>query len=227
MRPSRIASVTALLVAALSAPATAATLSPVKQVQQVVDWFTGFFDNRAQVSRNANVPFLEMENCAVSANGSANSQYVHLEQFFGSSGRLLRSSAYEFSPAATGVDLSVFSYRDRAAALGTCDQAMPSLDLSNLAMPSCDIMLAYKPEAFFGTNEPDGCPTSFPIPGSTVVSTVTISADAVDSLDVFRLPTGGEIGTPIAFRRVSTPEPAMLAALAGLGLAAIASRRKK
>ncbi|MBE9116386.1 PEP-CTERM sorting domain-containing protein [Lusitaniella coriacea LEGE 07157] len=228
LRPLKAGACAALLMATLTPSAAAATLSPSERVQQVADWFTGLFDNKTQVKNDSSIPFLTMENCAVSASGDGSSaRYVHLEQYFGNTGRLLRSSAYEFSPSESGVDLSVFTYRDRASALGTCDRAMPTLDFSNLTLPSCDLMLDYKPNEFFGTNAPVGCPTSFPIPGSTVVSTVTISADAIDSLDTFILPTGGSIGTSIAFRPVSTPEPTMVLGLIAMGLMVVARKRQE
>ena len=212
----------------------AATLSPLQQVQQATSWFTGLFNNQAQVNQNPSVPFIIMENCAVRpTNGINNSEYVHLEQYIGSPDTLLRSSAYEFSPTTTGVSLSVFGYQDRAAALGTCDRAMPTLQLANLALPSCDIPLTYesdsKPNQFVGTNAPEGCPSSFPIPGSTVVSSITLSSDATDALDTFLLPTGGSIGTPIEFRRVasiSTPEPATVVALVFVGVTGLFAHKR-
>ncbi|ESA38605.1 CpeT/CpcT family [Leptolyngbya sp. Heron Island J] len=217
---------TALISAIISAPTLAATLTPTEQVQQAVDWFTGFFTNQAQVNNNPNVPLLTMENCAVPTSSTTTSQYVHLEQFFGNTGSLLRSRAYEFSPGATGVDLSIFSYRNLGTALGTCEQTTPILDLSNLLTPSCDLTLTYREDEFFGTNVPIGCPTSFPVPGSTVVSTVTIAANTVDSTDTFLLPSGGAIGTPITFNRVSTPEPTLIVGVIAVGLLATASYKR-
>jgi hypothetical protein len=228
LRPLQTGIGATLLFTSLNTPAAAVTLSSPEQVQQAVNWFTGLFNNSDQVASDPSIPFLTMENCAVSASGGlATSQYVHLEQNFGDTGALLRSSAYEFSPGDTGVDLSVFSYLNRAAALGTCDQAMPTLDFDNLALPSCDVMLAYRHDEFFGTNAPGGCPTSFPVPGSIVVSTVTITADMVNSLDTFILPTGGSIGTPIAFSQVTTPEPTMMMGLVAVGLMGIVSYKRQ
>jgi len=211
-----------LCLTATAAPVAAST----DAVAQVVDWFTGFFDNADQVQASPEIPFLTMENCSVSAlDGDGVTQYVHLEQFFGGGGPLLRSRAYAFSAVGSAVDLSVFSYQDPLAALGSCDQAMPSLDVSDLVSPSCDLTLVRREADFFGTNEPEGCPSDFPFPGSTVVSTVTITADTVDSLDTFLFP-GGAIGTPIAFRRVSTPEPGLVVGLLVLSTTAVWRRRK-
>ncbi|MDJ0634322.1 MAG: hypothetical protein QNJ34_14125 [Xenococcaceae cyanobacterium MO_188.B29] len=64
-----------------------------------------------------------------------------------------------------------------------------------------------------------GCPTSFPVPDSTVVSTLTVTPDTVDSFDRFLTPDGGSFGTPIAFQRVTTtPEPINNLPLVGIGL---------
>ena len=69
-----------LAVAATAQPGQAAALSPAQQVQQVVNWFTGFFTNSAQVASDPTIPFLTMENCPASVFGAGNfeSQYVHL-----------------------------------------------------------------------------------------------------------------------------------------------------
>lgn len=196
---------------------------------RVVQWFTGLFTNSTQVANNPDIPFLTMENCSVSGLGSGNraAQYVHLEQYIGGA-NLLRAAAYQFSPADTGVNLSVFPYLNNSAALGSCESTTPQINLSNLVSTSCDLSLVYKPNEFFGTNAPIGCPTRFPIPGSTVVSTVTIRANAIDSLDEFSTPFGTSFGTPIEFQRVAkTPEPMMTGALIGFGVVGLVARRKR
>ncbi len=170
----------------LSGQAQAATLSSRKRVNLVVDWFTGLFNNSQQVVREPDIPFLTMENCAASPLGNVsdiNAQYVHLEQYINGN-RLLRSSGYEFSPTAEAVSLKVYSYSNRDAAVGTCNQVNPTINLENLAFPSCDLTLIYEPRGFFGTNSPTGCPSSFPSSGSTVVSTVAIMPNGVNALDL-------------------------------------------
>ena len=207
----------------------AAVLSPTQQVQQVVDWFTGFFTNSNQVAREPMTPFLTMNNCAASVSelSSPETQYVHLEQYIGGVS-LLRTAAYEFSPSSTGVNLSVFPYSNDNAALGTCDRATPAIDLSNVVRVSCDLSLFYEPNKFTGTNAPIGCPTSFPDPGSKVVSTVTITPNTVDSLDFFTTRDGDSFGTPIAFQRVTTtPEPMTTLSLVGMGLVGLLKVRKR
>ncbi|MFP4102205.1 hypothetical protein [Coleofasciculus sp.] len=85
---------TALFTTALAAQSSqATTLSPTQQVEQVVQWFTGFFTNSTQVANNPDIPFLTMENCSASALGSGNpaAQYVHLEQYIGGT-NLLRAA---------------------------------------------------------------------------------------------------------------------------------------
>ncbi len=215
----------------LSNQAQAATLTSRERVHLVVDWFTGLFNNSQQVVREPDIPFLRMENCAASplGNGSnIDAQYVHLEQYINGD-NLLRSSGYEFSPTAEAVSLKVYSYSDRDAAIGTCNQVNPTINLGNLAVPSCDLTLFYKPRRFFGTNSPIGCPSSFPIPGSTVVSTVSIMGNGVDSLDQFFAPGIPSFGSEIEFRRVATTnEPISAIALISLGmLGLITSRTKK
>lgn len=216
-----------LTTAAIAQPVQAATLTPTEQVDTVVRWFTGLFDNGDQVASDPTVPFLTMENCEVSAEGygSPSAQYVHLEQYIGGAA-LLRTAAYEFSPGVAGVDLSVYGYLDDTAALGSCDRT--TLDFASLELPSCDIDLAYEPSRFVGSNAPTGCATSFPVSGSRVVSTVTIAADTTVSFDEFFTPFGTSFGTPIRFERaaVATPEPFSLAALVVLGLGGLVRRRR-
>ncbi len=98
-----------------------------------MEWFTGLFDNTEQVSREPDIPFLTMENCVASPFGgivSYDSQYVHLEQYIGGAS-LLRTSGYEFSPITSGVSLKVYSYLERDAAVGTCNDPNPGINLSN------------------------------------------------------------------------------------------------
>ena len=214
--------------AVLSQPGQASTLTPTERVNTVVKWFTGFFDNSAQVANDPSVPYLTMDNCKISAGGfgSPAAQYAHLEQYIGGSS-LLRTAAYEFSPSASGVNLSVYGYLDDPAALGACNQASPLLDFSNLEFPSCDISLAYEPSKFFGSNAPEGCSTNFPEPNSRVTSTVTIQADSTVSFDKFYPFSGGSFGQPIRFQRVvATPEPFSFAALLGVSLTGLAITRR-
>ncbi len=205
----------------LSAPAQAASLTASERVNLIVDWFTGLFDNRQQVIIEPAIPFLTMENCAVSplANvGETNAQYVHLEQYINGN-RLLRSSGYEFSSTTEAVSLKVYSYLNRAAAVGTCNQVNPTIDLENLAFPSCDLTLIYEPRRFFGTNSPIGCPSSFPRSGSTVVSTVAIMPNGVNALDRFFAPESAPFGSEIEWRRVATTnEPLNPIPLVSFGL---------
>ena len=222
---------TALLTSfVVSSQAQAATLTSREQVSRVVEWFTGLFDNTEQVSTEPDVPFLTMENCVASPFGdivSTDSQYVHLEQYIGGTS-LLRTSGYEFSPITSGVSLKVYSYAERDAAVGTCNDPNPSINLSNLVSPSCDLTLIYEPESFFGTNSPTGCASGFPLPGSTVVSTVEITADGVDALDRFFADGLPPIGTEIEFRRIATTnEPRSAIALISLAIIGLAKSRRR
>ena len=192
-----------------------------------MQWFTGLFDNTKQVRREPDIPFLTMENCVTSPFGgivSTNSQYIHLEQYIGGAS-LLRTSGYEFSPLTSGVSLKVYSYLDRDAAVGTCNDPNPGINLSNLASPSCDLTLRYEPKHFFGTNSPIGCPSGFPFPGSRVVSTVKITAHGVDAFDQFFPPGLPSFGTKIEFRQVATTyEPLGVIPLISLGVIGLVKR---
>lgn len=219
------------LTVAFAQPGQSAVLSPAQQVQKVVNWFTGFFTNAEQVANNEMIPFLTMENCRASVSGGSNpdAQYVHLEQYFGGVS-ILRTAAYEFSPSDTGVNLSVFPYLEDDNALGTCNSDNPIIDLSNLPEVSCDLNLMYEPKKFNGTNAPDGCPTTFPVENSMVVSTVMISRNATDSLDFFIPPEESNrepFGSLIEFRQVATTsEPMSIMTLLGIGLFGLVKVRK-
>ncbi len=213
-----------------SSQAQAASLTSIEQVNLVVEWFTGSFNNQQQVTQNPDVPFLTMSNCLaspVSDTPDPDSLYVHLEQYF-SGTSLLRSSAYKFSPLNSGVNLQVFSYLERNDALGTCLDSNPRLNLTNLVSPSCDLTLSYEPELFFGTNSPLGCPSGFPVAGSRVVSTVTITANQVWALDLFEPPNSPSFGTQIQFQQIATtPEPMGVISLISLGLIGFATIRQR
>ena len=232
MKAFQVSSLTTLFITvALAQSSQAAVLTPTEQVTRVVNWFTGFFNNNAQVLSDPTVPALTMSNCAISAGGAGDpaSQYVHLEQYRNDS-TLLRTAAYEFSPTVTGVALSVYSYLNDPQAIGTCDRVNPVLDFSNLVFPSCDLSLMYEPDKFVGTNAPEGCPTSFSVPGDTVVSvvsTVTIRANSTDSFDEFFTLSGTSFGTPIQFQQVvATPEPFSITALLGISLGGLVLLRQ-
>ena len=213
-----------------SSPAQAVSLTSIEQVDLVVEWFTGSFNNQQQVTQNPDVPFLTMTNCLASPVGNTpdtDSLYVHLEQYFGGT-NLLRSSAYQFSPLNSGVNLQVYSYLERNDALGTCLDSNPRLNLTNLVSPSCDLTLTYEPELFFGTNSPLGCPSGFPVAGSRVVSTVTITANQVLALDIFEPPDSPSFGTQIQFEQLATtPEPLGALPLISLGLIGFVTIRQR
>ncbi len=88
--------------------------------------------------------------------------------------------------------------------------------------------LIYEPKRFFGTNSPTGCPSGFPVPGSTVVSTVEITAKGVDAFDQFFALGLPPLGTKIEFRPVATThEPLGAIALISLGLIGLAKSRQR
>ncbi|MDY7013556.1 MAG: chromophore lyase CpcT/CpeT [Cyanobacteriota bacterium] len=225
-----------LSVFAVAPPSHAATLlaPPIPtQVKQSARWFTGLFNNDAQVASNPTVPPISMTNCTVDVSGFnpvGETRTVYLEQFVGAT--LLRSAFYAFSEGNSGVELGVRRFVEPNSLLGLCDRpsSQRTLDIAQIQPASCDIFLAWQPNVYTGTNDPIGCPTSFP--GGRVISDVEIRRDSVSSLDrIFN--ADGELlfGTRIEFQRLnSVPEASTTLALFGLGLLGMGSavvRRKQ
>ena len=220
-----------LSVFAFAQESQGATVAPPisEQLQEVVELFTGEFDNSQQVAGNPAIPLVTMDNCSVDMVGSSSEimaqEAVYLEQTTG--GSPLRVRFYGFNPGTTGVDLSISPFVEESFVLGTCDQP-PSeqvVNLDNVVTESCDLVLNWDPIGYIANNAPEGCPTSFP--GGKVISEVEIRPDGIDSLDqIFDAEGNLLFGTLIEFRSTSSvPEPSSIISL--LAFAAIGYRKFK
>lgn len=204
----------------------AATIAPPieEQVDQVAQWFTGFFNNAQQVAGNPSVPFISMSNCGVQladANPVDATQNVYLEQ---KSSAFARQSFYSFSPGNLAVNLSVRSFVNRDILLGLCNKPEPQriVNINNIVATSCDLLLIWEPKRYTATNAPNGCPTSS---GGKVVSQVAISNSGVDALDqIFNAQGNLLVGTKIEYRPLnSIPEPSITLGLLAFGIGSIGS----
>lgn len=202
------------------------------QVNQVTQWFTGFFDNSEQIASNPSVPFISLSSCSVQLIGSnptPDAQNIYLEQESPTGFERLRF--YEFSKDTSAVLLSVHSFLNPNLLRGTCNKAESEriVNINNVVATSCNLELFLEPDPtrYIGNNYPNGCPTSS---GGKVISYVTISENSINSLDQIFTPTGQSFGTPIEFRRSkSVPESASTLGLLALGLWGTSSalRRKQ
>lgn len=206
----------------------AATIAPPleEQVNQVAQWFTGFFNNAQQVAGNPSIPFISMSNCGVQlagANPVGGTQNVYLEQ---KSSAFERQSFYSFSPGNSAVNLSVRSFVNRDILSGLCNKPEPQriVNINNIVATSCDLLLIWEPKRYTATNAPNGCPTSS---GGKVVSQVAISNSGIDALDlIFNAQGNLLIGTKIEYRPInsnSIPEPDFTLGLLALGIGSTAA----
>ena len=208
--------------------ATTIALPLETQVNQVAQWFTGFFDNSQQVASNPSVPFISMSNCTVQlagTNPSDDTQNIYLEQ---ESPAFERLRFYSFNKGSSAVMLSIHSFLNPNLLRGTCNKPESEriVNLSNIVATSCDLQLVWEPTRYIGDNSPNGCPASF---GSRVVSHVVIQDSEIDSLDQIFSPTGQLIaGTPIEFHRSkSIPETSSILGLLALGIWGTGSALKR
>ncbi|MDZ7959473.1 MAG: chromophore lyase CpcT/CpeT [Aulosira sp. DedQUE10] len=191
------------------------------QIREVVQWFTGKFDNANEVASNPSAPFITMSNCQVQLDGGMGTngtQNVYLEQ---QSAVFNRVRFYSFGLGSGAIDLGIRSFINSSSLSGLCDRPASQRIISqnNLAAAVCSLNLTYEPNRYVGNNAPTGCPSST---GGKVVSTVSIQANRVNSLDQIFSSSGQLlVNTPIEFQRIATvPESSPLAgfALAGSGL---------
>lgn len=211
----------------------AATIAPPIsfQVNQVVEWLTGLFDHTKQVVNNPTVPPITMSNCGVELVGSnlmENTETVYLEQK--TAGFPFRVRLYSFfSNQDSQVTLNVTRFLDESLLLGLCDrpESEQFINATNLDDFNCEVNLSWLPNSYLGTNEPEGCPTTFP--GGKVVSGIVIKPNQIDSLDRIFDGNGNLLfGTPITFHRVEkVPEPSILFGLFALGALGIGRIRKR
>lgn len=202
------------------------------QVDQVVDWFTGNFDNAQQVEESPFIPLVAMSNCTVDVEGfnEPDTQVVYLEQSQNSIPFRVRS--YFFSPDESGVELSIRSFADTSGVEGICNEpeAERTFNIENVLSESCELSLVQESNKYVGTNTPVGCPTSFP--GGKVLSEVVIQANQINSLDQIFSANGTLLfGSRIEFERVSSSttvsEPTGQLGLVALGVAGISVALKR
>lgn len=209
----------------------AAEVKPLStQIQEVVQWFTGKFDNAKQVASNPSAPYITMTNCQAQLNGSIGAdgtQNVYLEQNIAGFDRV---RFYSFGIGSGVIDLGIRSFINSSSLLGLCDRPVSERIISqnNLAGAVCSLGLTYEQNRYVGNNVPTGCPTST---GGKVVSSVSIEADTINSLDQIFSSSGQLlVNTPIKFQRIATvPESSPLAglALAGAGLVFLRQRKRE
>ncbi|WP_339376443.1 CpcT/CpeT family chromophore lyase [Calothrix sp. NIES-2098] len=208
----------------------AAELASVSgQVQEVVRWFTGKFDNVTQVASNPSVPLITMTNCQVQldgASGTDGTQNVYLEQH---SAAFNRVRFYSFGSGSGVIDLGIRSFINSSSLSGLCDRPISQRIISqnNLAAAVCSLNITYEPNRYVGNNAPTGCPTST---GGKAVSSVSIEANSIYSLDQIFSSSGQLlVNTPIEFQRIiaTVPESSPLAGLALAGTGLIFLRRRK
>ncbi|MBW4559608.1 MAG: chromophore lyase CpcT/CpeT [Mojavia pulchra JT2-VF2] len=211
-------------------PSRAAELPSLSaQIKEVVQWFTGKFDNVNQVATNPSVPLITMTNCQVQLDGNSGTgetQNVYLEQ---QSPVFNRVRFYSFGLGSGAIDLGIRSFINSSSLSGLCDRPVSQRIISqnNLAAAVCSLDLIYEQNRYVGNNAPTGCPTST---GGKVVSSVSIQANSINSLDQIFSSSGQLlVNTPIEFRRIPTvPESSPLAGLviAGAGLAFLRRRKQ-
>jgi hypothetical protein len=189
------------------------------QVNEVTRWFTGNFDNSAQVANNPRVPLIDLSTCSVElagGNQAANTQNIYLQQ---QSNVFKRNSFYSFSEGNDIVNLGVRSVINPEVLSGICNRPKSEriINFSNLVPVSCDLEINYEPNFYTGNNAPDGCVTNS---GGKVVSNVTIRENSIDALDqIFDAQGNLIVNTPIEYRRIaSVPESKMLFGLLAIGL---------
>jgi hypothetical protein len=175
------------------------------QVDQVAQWFTGEFDNSAQVAENPQVPAIHMSTCDVELLGATEEgvRTVYLEQFVAGSPIPLRVRLYTFRPAGDRVRIAIQRFTNQGALLGMCSRepAERVIAASSVVPTTCNVDVQWSPATYAGSNAPTGCPASFP--GGKVVSEIEIHGNGSDSLDRILDAAGNQLaGTLIEFRRI-------------------------
>lgn len=186
-----------------SQPVRAAVALPHQaQLDEVVEWFTGNFDNAAQVSRDPSVPLITLSTCSVQlgeATEPFGTQALYLEQ-----PEINRIRFYSFSPRNDTVKLSIRSFVNPNSLSGICSRPLPerAIDPDNLTDAVCILELFREDNSYMGSNAPIGCPTST---DGKVVSSITFEKNSTISLDQIYSSSGQLIaGTTIEFRRQET-----------------------
>lgn len=121
----------------LITPGSAVSLPHQAQVDEVVEWFTGNFDNATQVSRNPSVPLITLSTCPVQlgeATEPFGTQALYLEQ-----PEINRIRFYSFSPGNDAVNLSIRSFVNPNSLRGICNRPLPerAINPDNLTDAVC------------------------------------------------------------------------------------------
>ncbi|MBD2197074.1 MULTISPECIES: chromophore lyase CpcT/CpeT [Calothrix] len=206
----------------------AANVPPLSnQLKQVIQWFTGKFDNSQNVASNPAIPLINMRNCSVqlAGGGTDGTGSVYLEQ---QSPVFNRVRFYSFGLGSGTINLGIRSFINSSSLSGICDRPASERIISqdNLAAAVCSLNLTYEPNRYVGNNAPNGCPT---ITGGKVVSDVSIQANSINSLDQIFDSSGKLLaGSRINFQRLATvPESSPLAGFAITGAGLIFLNRRK
>lgn len=189
--------------------ATMESLPILQQLEQVVKLFTGEFSNYPQFKNDNTVPLITMSNCSVDIIGGSfgsDTESIFLEQNFLTTPQPPRLRHYEFSPGTESINLSVRSFDSISGLAGLCNLAPSerSLEFSNINSENCDIELfrLLEPVRYSGTNSPDGC-SAASNPLITVISTLSIQKNQIESLDLGFIGETPIFGTSITFTPVN------------------------
>ena len=213
--------------------ATIKDISILQQLEQVVKWFTGEFSNYPQFKNDNTVPLITMSNCPVNIIGGSfgsNTESIFLEQNFLTSPQPPRLRHYAFSPETEGINLSIRSFDSTSDLAGLChlEASERSLLFSNINSENCDLELfrLLEPVRYSGTNSPDGCPAASN-PMITVISTLSIQENKIESLDLGFLGETQIFGTPITFTATPVTESSLVTGLITLLIMGISFKIKK
>ena len=189
--------------------ATIESVSILQQLEEVVQWFTGEFSNYPQFNNDNTIPLITMSNCSVDIIGGSfgsNTESIFLEQNFLTTPQPSRLRHYAFSPGTEGINLSINSFESSNNLQGLCNlpASQRSLLFSNINPEQCDLELfrLLEPVSYSGTNSPDGCPAASN-PLITVISTLSIQENRIESLDLGFVGETQIFGTPITFTPVT------------------------
>lgn len=189
--------------------ATMESVTILQQLEQVVKLFTGEFSNYPQFNSDNTVPLITMSNCSVDIIGGSfgsDTESIFLEQNFLTSPQPPRLRHYAFSAGTESINLSVRSFDSISGLGGLCNLAPSerSLLFSNINSESCDLELfrLLEPVRYSGTNSPDGCPAASNA-FITVISTLSIQENKIESLDLGFVGENQIFGTPITFTPVN------------------------
>ncbi|MBO3461807.1 CpcT/CpeT family chromophore lyase [Aetokthonos hydrillicola Thurmond2011] len=91
-------------------------------MKQVVQWFTGSFDNSQQVAKNSAVPLVSLSDCRVKLTGVDSSDDVQNLYLQETSPGFERDRLYSFSQGNSAVTLGVRSFGNAGILSGICNR---------------------------------------------------------------------------------------------------------